>query len=90
MFNILLISKHKVALWHQILGYLLELDANVMLELAIYGVGKLIAMFCFITCKVFAAEWHDQHQWTELNTADNVVHIKFPSDSWKLVKIKSV
>ena len=33
-----------------------ELDANVMSELTIYRVGKLVAMFCFITCKVLAAE----------------------------------
>ena len=26
----------------------------------------------------------------ELNTADNVVHIKFPSGSWKLGKIENV
>ena len=33
-----------------------SLDATVMSELAIYRVGKLIATFCFITCKVLAAE----------------------------------
>ena len=26
----------------------------------------------------------------ELNTANNVVHIKFPSGSWKLVKLENV
>ena len=36
-------------------------DATVMSELAIYGVGKHVAMFCFITAKLLAAEWHDQH-----------------------------
>ena len=90
MFNILLISKHKVGVWHHILGYLFEPDMTVMSELAIYGVQKLIAMFCFITCKVLAAEWHDRHQWTELNTADNVVHMKFPTGRWKLVNIENV
>ena len=59
-----------------------------MSELAIYGVGKLVAMFCFITCKVLAAEWHDQHG--ELNTVDKVVYIKFPSGNWKLVKLENV
>ena len=31
-------------------------DATVMSELPIYKVGKLIATFCLITCKVLAAE----------------------------------
>ena len=31
-------------------------DATVMSELAFYRVGKLVATFCFITCKVLAAE----------------------------------
>ena len=31
-------------------------DTTVISELAIYGVGKLVVMFCFITCKVLAAE----------------------------------
>ena len=31
------------------------LDATVMSELAIYKVGKLVATFCCITCKVLAA-----------------------------------
>ena len=26
----------------------------------------------------------------ELNTTDNVVHIKFPSGSWKLEKIENI
>ena len=26
----------------------------------------------------------------KLNTADNVVHKKFPIDSWKLVKIENI
>ena len=47
-------------------------------------------MFSFLTCKVLAAEWHDLHGLTELNTTDNVVYIKFPSGSWKLVKIENV
>ena len=33
-------------------------------ESATYGLGKLRAIFCFITCKVLVAEWHDQHGWT--------------------------
>ena len=61
-----------------------------MPELAIYGVGKLLATFYFITCKVLAAEWHDQHGWTELNTTDNVVYIKFPIGSWKLGKLENI
>ena len=32
------------------------LDATVMSELSIYMVGKLVATFCHITCKVLAAE----------------------------------
>ena len=32
-----------------------------MSELVIDGVGKLVAMFCFITCKVLAEECYDQH-----------------------------
>ena len=86
MFNMSLISKDKVRVWHYFLGQLFELHATVMSESATYGVGKLVAMFCFITCKVLAAEWHDQHGWTYLNTTDNVVYIKFPSGSWKLIK----
>ena len=31
-------------------------DATVMSELSIYRVGKLVAMFCCITCKVLAAD----------------------------------
>ena len=31
-------------------------DGNVKSELAIYSVGKLAVMFCYITCKVLAAE----------------------------------
>ena len=46
MLNISLISKDKVG----------QPDATVMSELAIYRVGKLIATFCFITCKVLATE----------------------------------
>ena len=61
-----------------------------MSELAIYGVGKLVALFCFITSKVLAAEWHDAHGCTELSTADNVVHTKFPYGSSKLVKIEDI
>ena len=64
MFNISLISKDKVVVWHYFLGYLFELDATVISKSATYGVGKLIAMFCFITCKVLAAEWNGQHGWT--------------------------
>ena len=64
MFNILLISKDKVVVWHYFLGYLFELDATVMSKLAIYRVQELVATFCFITCKVLVAEWHDQHGWT--------------------------
>ena len=63
MFNISLMSKDKVGVWHHFLGQLCELDATVMSELAIYRVGKLIAMFYFITSNVLAAEWHDQHGW---------------------------
>ena len=61
-----------------------------MSELAIYGVGKLVAMFGLIAVQVWDAEWHDAHGCTELNTADNVVHIKFPSGSSKLVKIENI
>ena len=53
-------------------------------------VGKLIAMFCFITANVFTADWHDQHGLSWLNTANNVFCIKFPSGSWMLVKIENV
>ena len=63
MFNISLISKDKVVVWHYFLGYLFELDATVMSWMAIYRVQELVATFCFITCKVLAAEWHDQHGW---------------------------
>ena len=64
MFNILLISNDKVGMWHHMLGQLFKPDATVMSELAIYGIGKLRATLCFITCKVLAAEWHDQYGWT--------------------------
>ena len=51
--------------WHYILGVAhlggCNCDVRIM---AIYGVGKLVGMFCFITCKVLAAEWHGQHGWT--------------------------
>ena len=57
-------SKDKVGVWHHFLGQLCELDATVMSELAIYRVEKLAVTFCFIMCKVLAAEWHDQHGWT--------------------------
>ena len=61
-----------------------------MPELAIYGVGKILATFYFITSNILVAEWHDQYGLTDLNTADNVVYIKFPSGSWKLVKIENI
>ena len=35
-----------------------------MSKLAIYGLGKLIMTFCFITSKVLAAEWPDHNGWT--------------------------
>ena len=31
-------------------------DATVMSELAIYKDGKLVVIFCFITCKVLTTE----------------------------------
>ena len=54
-------SKDKVGLRHQIWGQLFKPDTTVMSELAIYRDGKLAAMFCCITLKVLAAEWHDHH-----------------------------
>ena len=45
-----------IGVGHLIFRYLFKLDATVMSELAIYRVGKLIVIFCFITCKVLAAE----------------------------------
>ena len=85
MFNILLISKDKIGMWHHIQQLLFEPDATVMSELAMYRVGKHVATSSCITCKVLGTEGHDQ-----LNTADNVVYIKFPSGSWKLGKIENV
>ena len=32
------------------------MDTTVISKLAIYRVGKLMVTFCFITCKVLAAE----------------------------------
>ena len=61
-----------------------------MSELAIYRVGELVATFCFINCKVLAAEWHDKYVQTKLNTADNVVYIKSPSGCCKLGKSENV
>ena len=61
MLNISFVSKDKGEACHKILGWLFEPDTTVMSELAIYWVGKLIALPCCITCKVLAAEWHDQH-----------------------------
>ena len=83
MFNISLISKDNVGVYTKFEG---STWARCALKagLTIYRVGKLIAMFCFITCKVLAEEWHDQHGWTYLNTADNVFYIKFPSGTWNV------
>ena len=90
MFNISFVSKIMLVCANKLGLYLFHLDGTVMSELAIYRVGKLIALPCCMTCKVLAAEWHDQHGWPYLNTAANAFHIKIFSGRWKLGKMLNI
>ena len=49
-------SKDKVGDVTPFLGVAIQASTTVMSELAIHGVGKFVAMFCFITSNVLAAE----------------------------------
>ena len=65
MFNISLISKDKVV--NLTLFFGISLWASMQLwchNWQFIGLEELVATFCFITCKVLVAEWHDQHGWT--------------------------
>ena len=56
MLNISHWSKDKVGLRDQIWGKLFKPDRTVMSELAIYSIGQLVGILCYITFKVLTAK----------------------------------
>ena len=79
MFNISFVSKDNVGVCQQIGVVSLPPGWNCDVRIGNLQVGKLIALPCCMTCKLLAAEWHDQHGWPYLNTAANAFHNKnFP------------